>query len=507
MQKFKPFIFYLTLFILILIFSFNAAGFDFDLWARLIAGMGVIDGGHVLKSDFLSYTPVHVWFDHEWGSGVIFYFFLKYFGPYSLIILQSLLIFLIFFIVSLTVKVRTKCSPYCLLLYFVALMAVMPNLNNPIRCHLFSFLFFALYIYILERVRRGQNGLLFILPVITIFWNNVHGGIVSGIGLMVIYAAGEFLNCKQWLKYLTTCAACCLVMLINPWGYEYIKFLLRANTMNRPDIIEWWGIFSKFHLFKQIPFKLFLLTVLLNEAVCLKNSLKLSSLKTVYEKCDKVKIILLAVTLYLSVVHVKLIPLFVISALIFCYEDFCSVFGKIKSEFCEKIEKTIYILLITLCVFSVCVKQFSIPISESVYPVKEVEFIKLNNIHGNLIVNFGLGSYVSYKLYPDNLIFMDGRYEEVYYDEMMPLLKKFYLVKPDWDEILVKFPPECIILEKYYPIYNVLRHSKDWTEVYTSKVFSVFIPSENRKKTYVQPSDDKNYYKNTLFDTGIKFNK
>ena len=70
------------------------------------------------------------------------------------------------------------------------------------------------------------------------------------------------------------------------------------------------------------------------------------------------------------------------------------------------------------------------------YPVKEVEFIKQNHLNGKILVNFGLGSYVSYKLYPQNLIFMDGRYEEVYYDYMVPMLKNFYLANQNWDEIL-----------------------------------------------------------------------
>ena len=117
-----------------------------SFWARLIAGMGVIDGGNVLTSDFLSYTPVHTWFDHEWGSGAIFYAVLKLFGAYSLIILQALMLFGIFFVASRVVKNRTNISPYNILFYFFTLMAVMENLNNPIRCHMFSFLFFTIFI-------------------------------------------------------------------------------------------------------------------------------------------------------------------------------------------------------------------------------------------------------------------------------------------------------------------------------------------------------------------------
>ena len=271
----KGLIFYITLFLLILAFSTAATHFDYDLWARLIAGMGVIDGGHVLKQDFLSYTPVHTWWDHEWGSGVIFYFFLKFFGPYSLIILQALLTFGILFTASRVIKLKTEKCPYNILFYFFTLMAVMENLNNPVRCHMFSFLLFTVFIYILEKVRRGSNKLLFIIPFLIIFWNNVHGGVVSGLGLIAMYALGEFLNKKPYLKYIITLAASALVLLINPWGYQYIKFLLMANSMQRPYIVEWWGLFSKFYMFKQIKFKLFMLAIILIEAISIYKNIRL----------------------------------------------------------------------------------------------------------------------------------------------------------------------------------------------------------------------------------------
>ena len=59
MDMWKSIVFYGTLLLLIFAICTNASYYDFDLWARLIAGMGVIDGGGVLKADFLSYTPVH----------------------------------------------------------------------------------------------------------------------------------------------------------------------------------------------------------------------------------------------------------------------------------------------------------------------------------------------------------------------------------------------------------------------------------------------------------------
>lgn len=502
----KKVLFYLTLFLLIFTICLNSNQFDYDLWARLIAGMGVIDGVQVLKADFLSYTPVHVWYDHEWGSGVIFYAFLKYLGPFSLIILESLLYFGIFAIITRIIKLRSKVEPYSILFYILPVLALEQNFNNPIRCHLFSFFFFTFFIYLLELSRKGKNWGLYLIPLLVVLWNNIHGGVVSGIGLLVMYAFGELLNRKPFKKYIITFIISAPLLIINPWGYDYIKFLLSANTMQRPDIAEWWGLFSKFHFYRQKLFKLFMFGIIGIEFLKLiKISLLAENIKQWYAKLDKVKIILLASTLYLAIKHVKLLPFFVITGTIFGYEDYFRLIQNIKIP---KIRQgIIYTVLILMCMIPIGVKSFSIPVNTKDYPVKEVEFIKINEIKGNLLVNFGLGSYVSYKLYPDNLIFMDGRYEEVYYDFMVPMLKKFYLVNPGWEEVLQKFPPDVMIIEKYYPIYAVLKKSKQWSNVYNGETFGVFVSSDKAKKDYKKPSDDINYYKNTLFDTTIKFNK
>ena len=493
MINWKPVLFYLTLFLLIWAYAATAANYDFDLWARLIAGAGVVDGGHVLKADFLSYTPTHIWYDHEWGSGVIFYLFLKFFGPYSLIILQTMLIFGIFFIVSKVIKVRGH-DPYNILFYFLAFMALIPTINMPVRCHLFSFLLFTLFIYILELARKGNDKPLYLIPIITIFWNNVHGGVVSGLGLIAMYAVGELWMGANVYKYIVTLFVSCLGLLINPWGWDYIKFLLMANTMHRADVSEWWGIFSKFHMFKWVQFKLFMVFIIAIEAIRRKMD-------------DKVKLIVLLVTLCLAIMHLKLIPFFVIAACCYVYEDF-----EIPKHRGQSVVRNDVIvgLLLGISVFALAVKEFTVPLDFKAYPVQEVEFIKINNIKGNILTNFGLGSYVSYKLYPQNLIFMDGRYEEVYYDYMVPLLKKFYLVinketpqqvrgdmDNNWDEVLRKFPPDCMIIEKYYPVYNVLKQSKDWALVYEGPVFGVFVKSA--QKQYKQPSTDIEYYRERLF--------
>lgn len=494
MRALKLTLFFVTIFLLLFIITANVPMFDFDLWARLIAGMGVIDGGQVLKTDFLSYTPTHTWWDHEYGSGIVFYFFLKHFGPYSLIILQTVISFFIFFFIYKIIKARGVKTPCNIVFYIFPIIALAANLGSPIRCHLFSFLFFTIFLYILELSRQGKYKLLYVLPILTILWNNLHGGVVSGLGLIFMYVMAQILDKKPFKHFVISGIISSGVLIINPWGWEYIKFLLMANTMQRTHVAEWWGLFSKFHLFRQIPFKIFMLLIVVLEVW----KLKLDGIKNL----DKAKYMVLLVTLFLAIQHVKLLPFFVIAASALCYEDFDSI---VSNKIPVWTDKLVCWLLLGVCLFSFVIKKYDIPLGIAAYPHKEVEFIKVNKLSGNVLVNFGLGSFVSYKLYPQNLIYMDGRYEEVYNDDLVPLLDKFYTLKPGWDDVLKKYPPDIMIIEKYYPVYKFLKITKDWVDVYDAEYFAVFVRQKDLRKSYKQPTEDIRYYKNTLFDTDIKF--
>ena len=86
---------YILLGILCLFLACLSTNYDYDLFARLIVGERFIENGILPFKDFLSYTPVHPWYDHEWGSGVIFYLFLKYLGSAGLILLQADILFIL----------------------------------------------------------------------------------------------------------------------------------------------------------------------------------------------------------------------------------------------------------------------------------------------------------------------------------------------------------------------------------------------------------------------------
>lgn len=504
-----------------LTYSSLANGYDYDFWARLIAGMGFVQTGHVIKHDFLSYTPTHIWFDHEWGSGVIFYLTQHFFSSAGILLLQTILVFLIFFTIIKIIKLRglKTTSAYNFLFYFFAFHSMIINFNEPVRCQMFSFLLFTVFLYILELARKGNDKPLWLMPFIMLFWNNIHGGCVSGIGLIVIYILGELINRAPVKKYILALIPTVLVLLINPWGLSYISFLTKATTMPRPYIMEWWGLFSKYYMLKFVLFKLFAMVLILTEIIVI---VKLIASKTFsLKKVDVTKFLVLGVTLFLALEHVKMVPFFAITSTCFIYDDFYRLLDsltvkirqlvKIDSLFGEgfarRKEFAIYSIIIIFILTNLRLKSFEPLVKWGKYPIKEVEFVKINKLKGNVFVNFGLGSFTAYKLYPNNKIYMDGRYEEVYNDDLLPMMRTFVLMNDGWEDLMHKFPPDIIIMETFYPIYKYLNNSKDWTLAYNGKDFGVFIKAKNAQKSYIQPSNDIEYYKKTVFDTDIKFVK
>lgn len=508
MKKIKPIVFYIILFLFIFGYCTTSDGYDNDLWARLLVGKYILQTGHVAMHDFLSYAPTHIWYDHEWGSSIIFYLVQHNFGPPGILILNSGLVFLIFFTISKVVELRgvKTTTPFNFLFYYFAFISMSDSFISMIRCQIFSFLFFAVFIYILEKVRLGKcsSKNLIWLPVIMLVWNNLHGGCVSGLGLVFLYALGEFLNKKSFKQYVYTLLGTLAVLPINPWGFAYLKFLFMANTMNRVYITEWHSLLAKNYLLGRLKFKIFTLFLLLPELGLIKKQIK--------EKVfvfDKTKYLVLAMTLFMAFQHQKLIPLAVIAMCCYLYDDFYTVYNALTRNFFNKIgnvkDALIYILILIFAVSRLYKNPFRPMVNFKRYPVPAVEFLKINNIKGNLLVTFGYGSYVSYKLYPNVKVFIDGRYEEVYYDFMLPMMGKFYILKPGWDEILKKYPPDIMIIEKNYPIYLALLRRKDYSLAYNDSDVGVFVKAKLARNDYKDPPIEHSYYARTIFDTDADF--
>lgn len=516
----KKSLFYISIFIFSWIYAVFFNNIDWDFWARLAVGKIFFQTGSVLQHDIFSYTPTKpLLIDHEWGSGVVFYFLTSHFGDIGILLFKIISIFLILFIISKINELRNTRSDEHLNLffYYLVLLGMFYCISGTVRCQMFTFMFFTLWIYILERIRHGENRLLWTIPATALIWANLHGGFISGLGLLVIYGIGEFLNKKPFTKYFLIMIPSALITIINPYGVKYWEYLIQAATMPRSTISEWLPT-NIFPLNKWKGFKLFALTsTIAGIAGLIRKKIR-------YNELDKVKYLLLGITFYLAMAHNKHQALFAISAASFLYHDFYSIFDSIKnlfiSGFGEKAEKVLNaaaksknIISFVFIIFIGCVLIFSTPFRMIVnplrFPVGSVEFIKKNHLSGNILSLFHWGSYIAWNLYPNSLIAEDGRYEEIYPEYLHMSVYNFnYKINERWNSFLNQYHTDIIIMDKSNNrSFNAMLYNKKWKMIYNDFVSAVFVPSSRVRKSYILPKITSKDIINNKYNSDIDFNK
>lgn len=501
-----------------------ATHIDYDFWARIIVGKTFFQTGTLLNFDFQSFGPTRQWFDHEWGSSLIFYSILDNFGETGLILFKIFGNCLVIFIVSRIILLRRKHlykdikinpikeAPFNIFFFILLTQSMLDVINTTVRCHLFTFIFFTTWLYTLEKTRLENNyKILWILPVTMLMWSNIHGGCFTGLGLLGLYIVGQFLNKKPIKYYIIALVASLLTMFINPYGIKYVYFLFQAITMKRPNITEWQPLFGSLHLFKFFKFKIWSTCLIIISGIILAKKYahipKLpvwEKIKILYQNLDKTKAIVLIVMFLLSLKTIRLIPFFAFCAAAYLYDDiYEKVFNKKLSNIANNLKELTWCCLILIS-FAYTVHTKEIKTTVSHLPYVEAEFLKINNMKGNLLAEFHHGSYLAYKLYPNNFIFMDGRYEETYDPALLKRLENIHM-GANWQEEFDKQHIDYIILDAQFDgmLYTRLMHSKEWYPAIKTKKYVLLVNKRKKVDNPKTPSSDIKYYDTHKWETNI----
>ena len=167
---------------------------DGDLWAKLALGASVWFHGDLIRHDIFAFTPVlPKYIDHEWGSGVIFFAVLQFFGSGGLMLVKTLLC-LGAIAFPLNAARRNGGNRLVLMLWAIPCgLCILPGYIPTVRSHAFTYFFFGATLWCLEEMKRGHRRAAWCLPVIVLLWTNLHGGFVAGLGTIAVYAAESIL--------------------------------------------------------------------------------------------------------------------------------------------------------------------------------------------------------------------------------------------------------------------------------------------------------------------------
>ncbi|MBU4370154.1 hypothetical protein KKG58_05420, partial [Patescibacteria group bacterium] len=195
-----------------------------DLGRHLKNGEMVRQGEtDVLKTNFYSYThPEHPTVNHHWSSGVLFFLIQQISGFKGLSIF-----YLILCLISLLVVFYLSYKNAGFLIPFILCLLTLPLLirRAEIRPEIFSTLFSILFFYLLWQNKQDKISYkwLFVLPVLQIFWVNLHLYFFLGplmVGAFLLEKLIFEFNREKIKKYVLILILVVLVMLINPMGLK-----------------------------------------------------------------------------------------------------------------------------------------------------------------------------------------------------------------------------------------------------------------------------------------------
>jgi len=436
---------------------------DIDIWHQMALIRESLRAGQLLRADPFAYTPtIKPWIDHEWGAGAVAYFSTLWLGGRALLILKFLLAAGTLAVcwrcateVGSDFRITSFCAPLAIFLAYLGFFAT-------IRAQVYSFFFTVVMVLFWQQDRRSRAWLIAWL-VIFALWVNLHGGFVVGIGLTALYCVEQAMRGEEYKHLLLVSVAMMLEIFLTPYGSAYLRYLERALWMARPYAPEWrtaWDLGPAW-------------------VICFLLAVGIVIYALVSVGVRKMPGVLpLAAAAVEGALHRKLLPIFAVIWL--CYAPFYlqrTSAGRWLLHFTERRRRfliTAWSTLAAVCVVSsVRQKPWELSVPQPIYPVGAVEYLSRQGFHGNVMVPFRVGAYVSWRLYPTVKVSLDGRYEEVFPDDVMRRVFDFYEARPDWRNTLEAYPTDVVLAPRASPVCDRMRESA-WTAAYQDQDFVLY---------------------------------
>jgi len=533
-KKADVILFYTSVFLLILAFSITYNLLDNDLFSRLIMGKSVVLTGKPMFNDVVSYSATNVWIDHEWLLSGFIYIVATLFNVTGLTVLKAGFFFL--WIVFLVFAVKEYPRNLFLYLALIISFVLSQIIYSTVRCQLFTFMALPVWILCLEKIRNDEKNKIkyaFFMVPFMLLWLNCHAGALAALGTVLLYAAGNALNRKPFKLYLIVFVLCALCFLVNPWGIDYVKFLIDTCSTDRSYIGEWQSPFGplviNLDIFKASYIAVVSAFIYKIIKIIIKAFKKdFSEIKNL----DFVKVIVLSFLLVISGKYIKHVYLFMTFAFIYMYGDFYVLYNKIarkiKNTFTNIFKKYVnleinfpeinfvtfkktfvYGLIIGFSIVSLKnypLKETAFLKFDESYPLKALNFIEINDLRGKVLAPYFISGYIAYQGYPKLKIFMDGRQEQLYPQEYIFMNMNLYALQGPYPFVIFeKFRPDIILIENGWPVAGQERvlNGFGFKKVYGDERYGVFLSTDKLKFSYFYPKEQNKSCFDHIFETKI----
>lgn len=457
---------------------------DPDFWWHLRSGQLILQNHAVFHTDPYSFTRFgHPWINHEWLSDIIVFGVYRVAGWGGLIVAFAAITAAIFLFTFL------RCSGNASIALLITLCAAFAS--APLwgaRPQMFSLLLISLFLLILEGSCVRPRLLWWLLPLL-LLWVNLHAGYLAGIGLLLIFLAGDALDSvlgrAPWPKTAIRARNLALVLIaslalvpLNPYGwkmYGYPLATLHSKAM-QVHIAEWFS--PDFH---QAQYWLALLLMLASILIIAYAPRRLLSRD----------LILLLTTMYMGLRSQRHLAIFALVAAPIL-SNLASAWLKERGWFFatsapatssplsqEGSAKVLANLAIFLALASFAVLRVQRVVNQQPqaeaahFPAAAATFLMTSRPNAAIFNYYDWGGYFIWKLYPEYRVYIDGR-ADLYGDAFMDQFSADYDCRADCGQnSLNAWHIQTVILPPKAPLIMALEANGDWLRIYSDSQVAI----------------------------------
>ncbi|MFZ0887139.1 MAG: hypothetical protein WA005_01685 [Candidatus Binataceae bacterium] len=447
---------------------------DPDLWGHVRFGQAVLAHGHVVTRDTYSYSaPGHLFLDHEWLSDVLMAWLYNTLGVVGLKLMKLLCsgLTVVFLAMAMGETGAGTLLQFAVLL--LASVSVSPQMQ--FRPQVFTFAALSGLLVLLARhTFRGRAPLWIAIPLLGL-WANLHGGFIIGLATLGLYSvvvlaedvfAGR--GPSRAVVPLLVTAGATAATLLTPYGSGtwYAVFHALVNPYTRVVVDDW----------QSIPSVLLAGGVLRILGPVVLFATLGASLLAARRGGDVALLAVAAMMIVAAFTAIRNLPIAVIASvtplarhLALALEARRSKLGIAKPPEPERSGRINQAIVSAIAVvLAVGGGLFSTTlVAGNPYPVGAVRFMKQHRLNGNILDHFAWGDYLIWHMAPESKVFIDGRYDTVYPQQVLRQFLLFHFDKAGGAGILEAWPHDFVMIAPDSGANRIMQMRRDWKLIYS----------------------------------------
>ncbi len=479
---------------------------DTDTWWHLRAGQWIVEHQTVPKTDPFSFTFADQPWRYPstgWVSEVVLFELFTRFGYAGLNLFTALCVLLAFVFVY-----RACQGPALLKAFVVMLAAAVSSIFWSARPQIISFALASVFAYVLYRYRWHNLNRLWLLPLLMALWVNSHGGFAIGFILIALTLAGQLLTLLWhrieqgffgetgmmsppgnqgvaggdvgpvgifWLIIIGF--ACAAAVTLNPSGPVILLYPFQTVSIGilRDYIQEWQS--PNFHELRSQAFLWLLFGTL-------------AAMMLSHRRANLTDLVLVCGTGYLGFLAGRNVPLLALVAPPILTRHLAALIEDWQSRW-QALEMTapsiqssramlvngLILLALLLATLAKVLTALPVALNEKelarTLPLAAAAFVLREKPAGPMFNSYNFGGYLSWALYPDYPIFVDGRtdlYSEAFYRDYLTIAN----ARLGYEAVLQKYNIRLVMVETGSAIGDALHRDPHWEQAYADVTASVY---------------------------------